>query len=61
LQYSRPENAELVRQALIKCGRRDLIGYGANCLVRPAAPERKNGRGFAEKGKKSKGGKRKKK
>lgn len=61
LQYSRPENAELVRQALIKCGRRDLIGYGANCLVRPAAPERKNGRGFADKGKKSKGGKRKKK
>jgi radical SAM superfamily enzyme YgiQ (UPF0313 family) len=36
LQYNRPENAPLVREALIKAGREDLIGYSAECLVRPA-------------------------
>ncbi len=35
LQYTRPENAELVRKALKKCSREDLIGNGAQCLVRP--------------------------
>ncbi|MBO7302784.1 MAG: DUF3362 domain-containing protein, partial [Clostridia bacterium] len=35
LQYNRPQNAPLVREALIKLGRDDLIGYGAECLVRP--------------------------
>ena len=35
LQYNRPQNAPLVREALIKLGREDLIGYGAECLVRP--------------------------
>lgn len=35
LQYNRPQNAPLVREALIKLHREDLIGYGAECLVRP--------------------------
>lgn len=35
LQYNRPQNASLVREALIKLGREDLIGYTAECLVRP--------------------------
>ena len=35
LQSSRPENAPLVRRALKKCGREDLIGYGEGCLVKP--------------------------
>lgn len=35
LQYNRPENAPLVREALRKIGREDLIGYTENCLVRP--------------------------
>ena len=35
LQYNRPQNAPLVREALIKLGREDLIGYGPECLVRP--------------------------
>jgi hypothetical protein len=41
LQYNRPQNAPLVREALIKAGREDLIGYGPECLVRPekAAPQ----------------------
>ena len=35
LQYRRPENRNLVREALKKCGREDLIGYGPQCLVPP--------------------------
>lgn len=35
LQFYKPENRELVREALVKCGREDLIGYGPECLVRP--------------------------
>ncbi len=36
LQYNRPQNAALVREALEKLHRKDLIGYGPECLVRPA-------------------------
>lgn len=35
LQWSRPENADLVREALRKCGRDDLIGFDRDCLVKP--------------------------
>ena len=35
LQYRRPENRNLVREALIKAGREDLIGFDNNCLVKP--------------------------
>ena len=35
LQFNRPQNAPLVREALRKAGREDLIGYGPDCLVRP--------------------------
>ena len=35
LQWNRPQNQDLVREALIKCGRNDLIGFGKDCLVRP--------------------------
>ncbi len=36
LQYSRPENANLVREALKLAGREDLIGVSPDCLVKPA-------------------------
>ena len=36
LQYKKPENANLVREALRLAGREDLIGTGPDCLVRPA-------------------------
>ena len=36
LQYSKPENANLVREALKLAGREDLIGYGKDALVKPA-------------------------
>ncbi len=35
LQYFKSENADIVRKALIKAGRKDLIGTGNNCLVPP--------------------------
>ncbi len=47
LQFNRPENADLVREALTKAGRTDLIGYTADCLVRPK-------KAFYVKGKKKK-------
>ena len=36
LQFSKPENANLVREALKKAGREDLIGSAPSCLVREA-------------------------
>lgn len=35
LQYRRPENRNLVREALAKAGREDLIGFEGKCLVKP--------------------------
>ena len=35
IQYRNPKNRALVREALRRAGRTDLIGYGENCLVRP--------------------------
>ncbi len=64
LQFNRPENADIVREALHKCGREDLIGNSPSCLVRPAyqkgrpangsqkPSERKNTRLGSRKGKK---------
>ena len=40
LQYNRPQNAPLVREALIKLHREDLIGFGPECLVRPEQDKR---------------------
>ena len=34
LQFNKPENRELVKEALLAAGRRDLIGSGPKCLVR---------------------------
>jgi hypothetical protein len=36
LQFNRPENADKVREALTRAGREDLIGFGSECLVKPA-------------------------
>ena len=43
IQYRDPKNHALVREALHRAGREDLIGYGPKCLVRPAKP--KDGKG----------------
>ena len=43
LQYKNPENVRLVREALKKAGREDLIGYAKECLVRPEREEKRGG------------------
>ena len=43
LQWRRPEMKKLVLEALEKSGRKDLYGYGKNCLIRPDKEE-KNGK-----------------
>ncbi len=50
LQYFNPKNADLVREALRKAGRHDLIGYGDKCLVTPKKQNssRNNERGRAK-------------
>jgi len=35
IQYRNPKNYDLVYEALIKTGRRDLIGFGSECLIKP--------------------------
>lgn len=35
IQYRNPANYELVKEALIKAGRSDLIGFDEKCLIRP--------------------------
>lgn len=35
IQYRNPDNYELVKEALIKGGREDLIGFDKKCLIRP--------------------------
>ena len=50
IQYRNPANYNLVKEALVKAGRTDLIGFDEQCLIRPrqfakekqdAAPKRK--------------------
>ena len=35
IQYRNPDNYDLVKEALIKGGREDLIGFDKKCLIRP--------------------------
>ena len=35
IQYKNPKNYDLVKEALIKAGREDLIGFDEKCLIRP--------------------------
>ena len=35
IQFKDPKNYELVKEALLKAGRRDLIGFGRECLIPP--------------------------
>ncbi len=40
IQYRNPANYDLVKEALIKAGRQDLIGFDKNCLIPPRKIER---------------------
>ena len=39
IQYRNPDNYQIVKKALLKAGRQDLIGYGKHCLIRPRRGE----------------------
>ena len=41
IQYRNPENYELIKEALIKAGREDLIGFDKRCLIRPKGADKK--------------------
>ena len=41
IQYRNPENYDLVREALLKEGRKDLIGFDKKCLIPPRRMSRK--------------------
>jgi uncharacterized radical SAM protein YgiQ len=43
LQASKPENYAIVKKALIQAGRRDLIGYSPDCLIKPERRNDSNG------------------
>lgn len=40
IQYRNPKNYDLVREALVKAGREDLIGFDKKCLIRPRSGEK---------------------
>ena len=44
IQYRDPKNYALVREALEKAGRADLIGFGKECLIRPYPPKKDAGK-----------------
>ena len=44
MQFFKPENYFMVREALLKAGRQDLIGSGCDCLI-PAQPPQGGHRG----------------
>jgi uncharacterized radical SAM protein YgiQ len=54
LQFFKPENYDLVKQALLEVGRADLIGEGPDCLIpskRPHVPKPSRGPGNKRDGK----------
>lgn len=60
IQYKQPENYELVKEALLREHREDLIGFGPKCLIPPRkighGPEKENhGRGGSGTGRSSSG------
>ncbi|MBQ9321037.1 MAG: YgiQ family radical SAM protein [Eubacterium sp.] len=44
IQYRKPENYKLVKEALHRTGRTDLIGYGRECLIPPRPPRYDSGK-----------------
>lgn len=59
MQYALPQNRKLVLEALAMAGRKDLIGYGPKCLVRPEGrTQKKTGAPGSKAGRRRKGQKR---
>ena len=53
IQYKRPENYDLVKEALIKAGRTDLIGFEKQCLIPPRKMKKSMGNEIKQTGKNS--------
>lgn len=53
LQYFKPENKRLVEKALIMAKRRDLIGYGKECLITPTDKPQSNRHNSSERNRNS--------
>lgn len=51
IQYRDPKNYDLVKEALIKTGRTDLIGFEKNCLIPPRKMTSKSGNQHSKAGK----------
>ena len=51
IQFKYPRNYKLVKEALTKAGRTDLIGYGRQCLIPPVPWEQVKKKGTAPSGK----------
>lgn len=51
IQYKDPKNYELVKEALIKAGRQDLIGFDKKCLIPPRLIVKSNDRNFSARSK----------
>ena len=45
IQFGVPKNYEIVKKALIKAGREDLIGSGKDCLIPSTPPKSSGGKG----------------
>ena len=43
MMYRKPENYDLVKEALIKAGRQDLIGFDKKCLITPRRMDKNSG------------------
>ncbi len=56
IQYRNPANYDLVREALVKAGRTDLIGWDEKALIRPKRPKAQDGAGEGERGSRAKSG-----
>ena len=61
IQYRNPSNYDLVKEALVKAGRTDLIGFDKKCLIRPRKFSGEKDKKTVVKDKNSAAGKQKKK
>ena len=49
LQYRKPENYALVKEALLKAGRQELIGFDRHCLIPPRPIDHTKGKNISGK------------
>ncbi len=50
IQYKNPKNYDLVYEALIKANRKDLIGFGKKCLIKPRTKRQNYNQPYTKRG-----------